>query len=268
MSYRWSSSILSIHGVVQSQKYSMEKYTDPQWKGLDLSDNWRSTQTIIDAYSLLRSVAEKSITAKESFVFEHPMYILSFEVRNFRHLKSMRFCVILFKENQVVCRGTELSERLKWSSNDIKDCWKFSWALKIILSIKEFKNNNLKSAIDIFRSVVVGLINPDLSYKDLKIKIKESRSDYDLNSQISALINEFSDFKVTLAEWTIIVEKRLTSLFNLKTPIAFELKRGTFSPYHKRLMSDLFAEDITKSSFSISTIHKVKGWHWIRYCYF
>ena len=121
------------------------------------------------------------------------------------------------------------------------------------------KDNNIKLALDTFRSAVNDILNPKLDYKTKREKLKELKSDYNLNAEFSKLLIEFSDFNTSLTEWTKKTSERLTVLLKLTTPLDFQLKEGTFRPKHKQLMVDLFFNKKMKWSFPISTIHKVKG---------
>lgn len=240
-------------------KVFMDKYSDPQWLGLDLSDNWRSTQIIIDAYSLLRNPMDEKIVAKNKFENEFPIYILRFEEgKEIQALEKYNELCKEYKLNQAVTRGIDLSVKLNGTSGE-ENYWKNQFAEKIIQSIFYIKKGNIKSGIDSFRWSIINLINPQLSYKEKKTIIQELKNSYEINSQLNLLLNEFSDFSMTLSEWTSKTAERLTNLFNLKKPLDLELKKGTYSPFHKKLMIDLFVDKSSKWNFPITTIHKVKG---------
>lgn len=241
-------------------KVFMSKYSDPEWQGLDLSDNWRSTTKIIEAYSLLRNSTDETIIARNRSDIEHPIYILTFEKDNEKQaLEKYNKLCICYKDNRVVTRGVKLSDKLNEISKNPNDYWKNPLGLKIIHSIIFLKKNNIKSAIDAFRSVINEILYPKLNYKEKREKLKELKSDYNLNAVFSKLLIEFSDFNFTLAEWTKKTTERLTIFLKLATPLDFQLKEGTFKPKHKKKMSDLFSNEKMKWSFPISTIHKVKG---------
>ncbi len=237
----------------------MDKYSDSQWQGLDLSDNWRSTQIIIDTYSLLRNPADGKIVAKRKFEKEFPIYIIQFEEgKEIQALEKYNNLCKDYKLNHVVTRGVELSEKLNGNSGE-ETYWKNPIAEKIINSIFYIKKGNIKSGIDSFRWGIVNLINPQLSFKDKKVMVQELKNNYEVNSQLNLLLHEFADFSMTLSEWTIQTAKRITDLFDLKEPLDLELKKGTYSPYHKKLMKDLFVDKSAKWNFPITTIHKAKG---------
>ena len=240
-------------------KIFMDRYSDPQWKGLDLSDNWRSTQTIIDTYSKLRNPTDEKIVAKNKFKNELPIYILLFEKdKEIQALEKYNNLCKNYMLNQVVTRGVDLSVKLKGNFRE-ENYWKNIFAEKMIQSISDIKKGNIKSGIDSFRWGIVNLINPQLSYKERKNKILELKNNYEVNSQLNLLLNEFSDFSMTLSEWTYKTAERITDLFNLKKPLDLELKKGSYSPFHKKLMSELFLDKSSKWNFPITTIHKVKG---------
>lgn len=241
-------------------KVFMSKYSDPEWQGLDLSDNWRSTTKIIEAYSLLRNSTDETVIARNRSDIEHPIYILTFEKDNEKQaLEKYNKLCLCYKDNRVVTRGVELSDKLNEISKTPKDYWKNPLGLKIINSIMLLMANNIKSAIDVFRSVINDIVCEKLNYKEKREKLKELKSDYNLNAEFSKLLIEFSNFDFTLAEWTKKTTERLTLFLKLSKPLDFQLKEGTFSPKHKMLMSDLFIDEKMKWSFPISTIHKVKG---------
>lgn len=241
-------------------KVFMSKYFDPEWQGLDLNDNWRSTKKIIEAYSHLRNITDKAIIAKNKSEIEHPIYILTFEKDNEKQaLEKYNKLCICYKNNRVVTRGTELSDKLNDISKNPNDCWKNSLGLKIITSIVYMKDNNIKLALDIFRSAINDILHPKLDYKTKREKLKELKSDYNLNAEFSKLLIEFSNFNFTLAEWTKKTTENLSVFLKLPTTLDFQLKEGAFRSKHKKLMSDLFSNEKIKWSFPISTIHSVKG---------
>lgn len=241
-------------------KVFINKYSDSEWQGLDLSDNWRSTKRIIETYSLLRNSTDETIIARNISNIEHPIYILTFEKDNEKQaLEKYNKLCLCYKDNRVVTRGVELSDKLNEISKTPNDYWKNPLGLKIINSIMLLKANNIKSAIDVFRSVINDILYPKLNYKEKREKLIELKSDYNLNAEFSKLLIEFSNFDFTLAEWTKKTTERLTLFLKLSKPLDFQLKEGTFSPKHKMLMSDLFFDEKMKWSFPISTIHKVKG---------
>ena len=238
----------------------MNKYSDPKWKGLDLSDNWRSTKKIIETYSLLRSSSDETIIARNKSDIEHPIYILTFEKNNEKQaLEKYNKLCICYKENRVVTRGVELSDKLNEISKTPNDYWKNPLGLRIVNSIIFLKANNIKEAIDDFRKVINEILYPKLNYKEKREKLKELKIDYNLNAEFSKLLIEFSDFNYTLDEWTKKTTERLTNFLKLSTTLDFQLKGGTHRPKHKKLMSDLFFDEKIKWRFPISTIHKVKG---------
>lgn len=243
-------------------KVFMDKYFDSNWLGLDLSDNWRSTQKIINIYSRLRKSTDENILAKIKSEIEHPIYILTFKPdMEIQALEKYNELCLCYKHNQVVTRGIKLSEKLSGVSENKDIFWKNDLASKIIDSIAYLEKGNMKLAIDTFRWSIVNLVyfNEKLNYKEKREKLKELKNDYHLNSELNQLLIEFSDFNVTLAEWTLKTSERLTVFFALKKPFDFELKRGAFSSKHKKLMIDLFSDKKNKWDFPISTIHKVKG---------
>lgn len=241
-------------------KVFMTKYSDPYWQGLDLSDNWRSTQKIIDTYSLLRNSTDEIISAKKQSDIEHPIYVLTFEEGNETEaLEKYHKLCICYKENQVVTRGIDLSEKLSGTSQNNNNYWKNPLGLKIINSITDLNNGNIKSAIDNFRSIIIDITYKKISYKEKREKLKELKGDYNLNAKLNKMLIEIADFNIILAEWTKKTTEKLSDFSELTSPLELELKKGSFSPNHKILMSDLFLEKKMKWNFPISTIHKVKG---------
>lgn len=240
-------------------KVFMDKYSDSQWQGLELSDNWRSTQIIIDTYSLLRNPTDEKIVVKSKFENEFPIYILRFEKgKEIQALEKYNDLCKSYKFNHVVTRGVDLSVKLNGNS-DNENYWKNLLAEKIIQSIFYIKKGNIKHGIDSFRLGIINHINPQLSYKEKKVKIQELKSNYELNSKLNLLLSEFLDFSITLSDWTTKTSNRITEVFNLKMPLDLELKQGIYSPFHKKLMSEIFVDKSTKWNFPITTIHKVKG---------
>jgi hypothetical protein len=237
----------------------MAKYSDPTWQGLELNDNWRSTQTIVNAFSLLRNPREKQIVAKKKFNKEPPVYILHFDKGcEMQALEKYKALCQDYHENQVVTRGVELAKELT-GVNKKNSYWKNDIADSIISAALQFKKGRVKEAIDNFRWVMVDIKYPRLNFKARKEKYSELKVDYNINAEIIKLIASCCDFTLPLSEWTTSNSERLSAHFDLTEPLDLGLKKGVFTPYHKQLMSNLYSDELQKWNFSISTIHKVKG---------
>lgn len=236
----------------------LNRYKSPDWNSYDLSDNWRSTQTIINCYSKLRKPEEENIIARITQNIE-PIYILKFEneLENQAVEKYNELCK-MFSKNQVVVRGTELSTKLS-GVKATDNYWKNNAAFKIVQSILAYKNKDIKKAIDTFRWVFIDLKYPTLEYREKKEKYTNIKADYNQNVIIMDLIAELEDFSKTLILWTTESSAIIKSKLGLGYEIDFELKQGTFRKFHQQTMASLFITDKLAWEFPITTIHKVKG---------
>ncbi|MCP9750538.1 DEAD/DEAH box helicase [Ferruginibacter sp. HRS2-29] len=241
-------------------KTFIEKFNDPLWTGLELSDNWRSTQSIIDTYAILRKAGDYKITARTNFKTELPIYIIRFSKGNEAEaLKKYQELCKDYTRNQAVTRGTTLSSLLNDDGNGAMNYWKNPNGIKLISCIAELRNAKIKTAIDNFREIAINIKAPDITYTDKRKILADLKVDYDWNSKLNQMLNKFSDFNLNLNDWTSFVQKELTSVLNLSTSVNLELKKGTFRPAHKKMMNDLFTEQKRKWNFPVTTIHQVKG---------
>jgi DNA helicase-2/ATP-dependent DNA helicase PcrA len=147
----------------------INKFNDAEWMGLNLSNNWRSTQTIINAYSLLRNLTDEAIVAENTFTNEAAIHIIRFDEGNEADAvdKYKELCE-KFESNQVVTRSIELSEKISGLSDADTNYWKNMIGAKITQSVLDFKNNKIKTAIDSLRWVAVNVLAPSLDYKQKK----------------------------------------------------------------------------------------------------
>tara|TARA_B100002049_G_scaffold166955_1_gene125547 strand:+ start:2328 stop:4073 length:1746 start_codon:yes stop_codon:yes gene_type:complete len=240
-------------------KVFMDLYNHADWNGLDLTDNWRSTQTIINAYSKMLNPTLKKIKQKKIFDNSPNIKILRYDENKEVEaiIKYNKLCSN-YKENWVVTRSKSLSDNLRGEIIGGQSFWKNSLGEEIINSIYEINNGNYKYGIDRIRYLLVAWHFKHLSFKERLVELKKLKADYDLNSKILVALSKLKNFELTLEEWTEKAEQIFTLEIGLGINVLLNLKKGTYNKFHKQKMSDLYQKR-TVWNFPISTIHQVKG---------
>lgn len=240
-------------------KVFMDLYKHADWNGLNLTDNWRSTQTIIDSYSLMLNPSVPKITQKQTFDKCSKIKIFRFaKDKELEAIKKYKEICKSYKENWVVTRSRSLSEKLTGEIIGGQNFWKNSFGEEIINSIYQLNNGLYKKGIDRIRYTLVAWHFKHLTFKERLVKLKNLKADYELNSKILAALSELKNFQLSLEKWTERAEQLFTSEVGLDLDVELILKKGRYNKHHKTKMCDLFQKQEVWD-FPISTIHKVKG---------
>lgn len=236
----------------------MQKYNDTiNWKSFDFTNCRRSSQNIIDTYSILRN-DNKNIQSVD-IENNNNVFVIKYQIGS--ELKAIEEYLKLAKdytENHIVVRGrTMLNNLLGYGSNN-NSFWKTEIPNLLIHSKQLFLKNEIKDAVNKVRKVIPILINPEMDYKEKRELEIELKNDYKINSQLINLLLELPSFELTLREWTNKTEIYLKTFFELDEKPDFQLKQKQGKTYEISITS-LFNISETTQKLPISTIHQVKG---------
>lgn len=242
----------------------LSKFEDKGYQGLELTDNRRSPQHIIDCFSLLRpdTVSKiKSACAEDS---EEPILIYRYRTDdrssviqhfdNYCHIKK-------FNARKVVVRGNTIRNKML-GRNALQQPWTERFPYDLITARIEYEDNNLKEAIKAMRILTVEIENPEATHST-KAQIKEELAhDFENNARLIKLIKNLPSLTNTVAEWSVLCPAYFKKQLNIDIKLLFNLKK-TSKYFDKSTRNEPVSEhfkrvDIAKTN-ALTTVHQVKG---------
>lgn len=247
-------------------KLFLDKYKDPDnWNGLDLTDNRRSNQRIIDCFSIIRKPDAQPIISVCEKDREIPIIVFKYTDTNspliVKHFEDLCHYYGL-KQNQIVVRGNALKNKMLGKEADQKP-WKSPLPDKIINAKNCFEGKEVRDAVKLMREIAVLLKLPKADYHERKDKEIELRNDNQFNARLFTTLKKMPSFDATIANWTNQTEDYLKTNFQLDVDVCFELKKKNSKYFDKAILDDPmhkhFKKFYTESNIPITTIHQVKG---------
>lgn len=242
----------------------LDKYNHEDYQGLDLSDNRRSPQRIIDCFSLLRPMEERVIKSACVTDLNEPLLVYRYKadnrgdvINNFELYCNEKG----YQKLKVVVRGNTVKNKMLGRDAQQKP-WHNPLAYDLITAKIEYDDKNLKDAINLARNIVIDLENNDLTFFERAHLRVELKTDYIFNAHIIKFIEGLPALSNTVEDWTNLCQTYITDILNLDNDINFGLKKTSryFSKSTRiEPVSDHFNRiDIEKTS-SLTTVHQVKG---------
>lgn len=242
------------------------KYEDSGiWQGMDLTNNWRSNQNIIDCFSILRRPSDKFIKSKINSDRTFPIHVYKYsgtnssEIVNHYDKRCKTYGLI---NNQIVVRGNALRYQMLGKQAD-QFPWKTQTPYKIIEAKNQYSGNEIKEAIKTIREVAISLILPNSDYHARGDLLQSLKNDHIFNALLLDVINSLPSFDLTILEWTNQSQVYLKDMFNLKINVDFALKKRGSSLFDNKILNDPinmhFRRSYSESNIPITTIHQVKG---------
>jgi DNA helicase-2/ATP-dependent DNA helicase PcrA len=243
------------------------KYVNQEWLGLPLSQNRRSVQRIIDCFSIVRNDAtDEKITTFDVFDMEIPIVVYKYSSTNTTLIVDnfeQKCKESGFTSNHIVGRGSNLINKMLGNTTSINP-WKESLPLIILKIIHLFDSNAGKESMNELRNIVVKLLYPAATYKELREFQEELKFDYSFNGRLYEMLLSLPRTSESIENWSIKVINVFTSHLNVDvtTDFVFKQRMTGFK------MADLKKEQINcyfnksasnNHNIPISTIHKVKG---------
>lgn len=243
------------------------KYADAEnWQGLNLTDNRRSPQRIIDCFSILRKEGDPEINSACETDMELPVMIYRYNETNspliVQHF-DQRCVENGLVDNQIVVRGNALKNQMLGKSAD-QVPWKSDLPYRIIDAKHKFEGNEIKAAIKAIRSIAVLLIGRGKEMTDIKELEQELKTDNQFNARLLNLLHDLPSFDKTISNWTTSTQTFLKERLELTENVNFEQKERSFKgKFDKAILNeplkDHFKKSYSESRIPITTVHQVKG---------
>jgi superfamily I DNA/RNA helicase len=245
----------------------INKFADKEnWQGLNFTENIRSTQKIVDAFSIVRKKDDPKIKSILSCDPSGLFPIFVYKYKSEKEIEIIKlyeeFCIRNnFDTYQVVVRGNSLKYKLLGRKNDAYP-WNSGVPYEIVRCKNEYDSKNIKTAIDKIRNLYIAVKYSEIEFIEKKRKENELKLNNELNSSLFAFIKEIPDFELSINDWTTETQSYFARLMQLSHPIDFDIKKKNSKHFDKRIlhekMSFHFSNSTTKG-MPITTVHQVKG---------
>jgi len=244
----------------------LQKFDDLQnWNGLRLSENRRSTQKIVNVFSLLRRRGEHPITVLNINTTDLPLHILKYAPNAHSTIIPIyeKLCSDnVLTQNRILVRGNTMRNSLLGKHSKFEP-WGSNLPYIIIEAKILLESNEIKEAVRKVKRLLIGLINPGFSFQDLKIKEDEATGDHQLHATIFQLIRELPKFDLSIKQWTIQTQTYLKDIMELTTIPDFDMRKRTSKTFDIKTLehpvSRYFKKATTDNNLPVTTIHQVKG---------
>lgn len=243
------------------------KYADAQnWQGLDLTDNRRSPQRIINCFSIIRKQGDPAINTACETDMELPVMIYRYNETNspliVQHF-DQHCAESGLEDNQIVVRGNALKNQMLGKSAD-QVPWKSDLPYRIIDAKHKYEGNEIKAAIKAIRSIAVLLIAEGKEMVDIKELEQELKTDNQFNALLLNLLHDLPSFDQTISNWTTSTQIFLKERLKLAENVNFEQKERSFKgKFDKAILNEPlkghFKKSYSESRIPITTVHQVKG---------
>jgi len=247
-------------------KEFLKKYTeDDSWKSFDLTDNRRSPQSIVDAFSLIRVSDDAPINSVDCIESAQPILVYKYSSDNFQTIINHYETLCSerkYHNNNIVVRGNSLKSRLLGKTTEQRP-WSIDLPKEIITAKNKYLGNDIKNSINEIRAIAVKLIFNDVDYHRLKEIERELKEDYLFNSLLFEILHDLPSFNLTITEWTMQTQDFLKEKLELDYDIDFKLRNRKSKYLNKETLQETvglhFKKSYSESNIPITTIHQVKG---------
>lgn len=237
-----------------------KKCSSVGWQKYSLTHCRRSTQKIIDCYSVLRLATDAKIASGNSNTIL-PVRVISYNNKDQLLIRYEELSKsYATSEKNIVVRGTSLQKEFDALPAG-SSYWNMTPCIPLhIINAKElFGSNKIKKAIDCLRKYMY-ILYDKTAYGDNARREeieKEIFSSPGINGKLLDLIANIPSFNSNLLDWTNSCQEMCKTIFGLAEIPDFHIKKGKYCPTHKIQMTELFKP--TKNYGLVNTIHSVKG---------
>jgi len=233
----------------------MSRYEDTSnWQALRFIDCRRSSQKIIDAYSIFRNTGEASITSTCSHATDHNLKVIRYKETELPALiDKYKSLINNSGKNFILVRGSTHLQQFgvkTFSENP----WKSSLSKMLIDAHIQFSDGNSKACVDTIRTIFAEMtISGD--YKAKSDEIKRLKDDTASNMVFFDFLLTMPTIDDSLEGWTAKTTMHIKSKFGLDIDLQLKKKGKVYTAQN---LKTLLYPPI-ETPYPISTIHKVKG---------
>lgn len=226
-----------------------------QWQAIRLNNCRRSSQNIIDVYSIFRNVKEIPIVSTCKHVTNHMIKVIRYDEGDLSTLvDKYQGLVGNDLSNTILVRGGTHLEQFGVKPTS-EDPWKIGLAKMLINAQYHFGQGNSKDCIDGLRMFLVEIKLPGADYRAKKEEEQKMKEDLDLNIKFFDFLNKMPTIDDTLQNWTLNITAYIKATFGIDVDLQLKKKGSAFYALN---IKDLLYPAVTTLN-PISTIHRVKG---------
>lgn len=242
----------------------IDKFNHEDYDGLNLTKNRRSSQHIIDCFSLLRPLTDRTIKSACKENLNEPISIYRYKAEDksdiINHFES--YCNVKgFMDKKVVVRGNTVRNKML-GRDALQKPWHSDLAYNLITAKIEYEDKNLKDAINIARHIVIDLENSELSYSERAHLRANLKTDYNFNAKLIKFIRKLPKLSYSVKDWSTKCPEYVKEALGLDYDLNFGLKRVSKfldkSTLDEPVSKHFNRVDIDKIS-TLTTVHQVKG---------
>lgn len=244
----------------------IDKFNDPQWTGLLLSENRRSVQRIIDCFSRLRTTTDPKISSVDVTDKKLPIIVYKYTDNNHRAIlehfeqKCIDYDLV---NSHVVVRGNALKDSMTGNVGEINP-WKTNVPLQLLKAIFYFQSGHVRNGVNELRSIITDVEFPKISYNDRHELLEERKNDVSFNSRLLQLYHKLPAVSNSLEDWTGQCITALNDLFFIDASKALTFKTKVngyvMKDLKKEMVEKYFNKPVSrKKNIPITTVHQVKG---------
>jgi DNA helicase-2/ATP-dependent DNA helicase PcrA len=225
------------------------------WKAFQLTNCRRSSQKIVDFYSLFRRSSEQSIASLRSFSENNPIHVFRYTENNISSLvERYQNNTDIDSANRILVRGASHLELFGVKATK-EEPWHNSTAKDLLSAQHLFLLGEVKDSIDKMRDIIIELKYSEKDFQERQVLRKTLKEDVNLNTVMFDFLAHAPSNDDTLENWTQMMELHLKKALDLEVDLKLKQKgRAYVSSNLKKLL--LAEPDVL---YPVSTIHKVKG---------
>lgn len=244
----------------------LKKFDDMvNWQGLRLTENRRSTQNIVDVFSPLRRPGEQPVTCPQCHASDQTLHILKYPSGGQSAIVSIfeELCKLnQLKNNRILVRGNTMRNELLGRQADYKP-WGEALPYLLVEAKIHLESNEVKDAVRKVRRIIISLLNPGLTYQEVKDKEDDSKDSHHLNGTIFNMVRNLPDFALPVKDWTLQTQAYLKTSLQITTEIDFGIRKKTSKTFDTATLTQplktFFKKAVTSNELPVTTIHQAKG---------
>ena len=236
------------------------------WNVLNLTENRRSVQHIIDTYSRIRKVGDPPIVSHNVENKQIPVVVYKYDntnissvINNFRQICEQNE----LKNYHVLTRGNDFIRQYNGATNQV-EFWKSNIPYLLIKSLQYKESGQYPKAIKYLLHVRAELTLDTYAFKEKKEHVRNGYDNIPTKAKMMELLMNLPSLDESFVNWTIQAQTVLKEKLELQDDVnfnAYKSKKGyTMGILRNEPIAKYYREDDADSlPFTIETIHSSKG---------
>lgn len=242
------------------QRYTMKK----EWNHLNLMENRRSVQRIIDFYSRLKPIGYPDIVSYG--VVDNHIKIEIIRYNEGQEINALnRFKQICddyeLNSRLILVRGNEDLKKITKRKKGIK-IWKNKIPYQIIEAKLLFDQNMIKEALDKMGWICANLICGENNFESMKNYVQEKEGTIEFNIMLLKLLKSVPSLSLSFNIWDEKIKQLLKETLKLTKNLDFAFKQKMSHQKIGNLRNEsvgTYFGQVKENTVKVQTIHLAKG---------